>query len=144
MKALKRLKRMEQATEELRLIISMLPKGEQGKPNYAIKETSGSHPDDSEKRAVKEKASGTNTAKKADLLISEVAELLGESEEERSTRTRGENELLNTSALRLKGGPKNQEDRSVPRPSANDAEDESDADCPEDFWVSLASQEIRI
>ena len=136
MKALKRLERMGEAIQEFRPILSMILKEEQIWPDSAVKETSESLPDDSKIKEAAKKVSETKAAKNADLLISEVNELLGKPMEERSV---GKN-----SNLKSKGKPRSHEDRPVTEPAAKDAEDKSDADPRRDFWVSLANQKIRI
>ena len=126
MKALKRLERMGQAIEELRPIISMLLKGEQGEPHSAIEETSKSFPDDSKIREAAKKVSETKAAKNADLLISEVNELLGKPMGDRKAKSQSH------------------EDLSMTKLGVKDTEDSSDPDPRRDFWFSLAKQKIRI
>ena len=136
MKALKRLERMGEAIEELRPILSVLLKEKQIRPDPAVEETSESLPDDSKTKEAAKKVPETKAAKNADLLISEVNELLGKPMEERS--------VGKDSILRRKGKPRSHEDRPVTEPAAKDAEDKSDSNPSSDFWFSLAKQKIRI
>jgi len=136
MKALKRLERMREAIQEFRPILSMILKEEQIRPDSAVKETSESLPDDSKIKEAAKKVPETKAAKNADLLISEVNELLGKTMEERS--------VVKDSILREKGKPRSHEDRLGTEPAAKDAEDRSDSNPGSDFWFSLANQKIRI
>ncbi len=126
MKALKRLERMGQAIEEFRPILSMILKEEQIGPDSAVEETLKSLHDDSRRKEAAKKVSETKAAKDADLLISEVNELLGKPMEERKAESQCH------------------EDRSMTELGVKDTEDSSDADPRRDFWFSLAKQKIRI
>jgi len=136
MKALKRLERMGEAIREFRPILSMLLKEEQIRPDSAVKEASESLPDDSRIKEAAKEVPETEAARNADLLISEVNELLGKTVEERSV---GKNPNL-----RNKENSRNHQDRSLTEPPKEDTEDNNDADPRRDFWVSLANQKIRI
>ena len=136
MKALKRLERMREAIQELRPILSVLLKEKKIRPDPAVRETSKSPPDDSKRKEGMKKVPETEAAKNADLLISEVNELLGKPMEERS--------VGKDSILREKGKPRSREDQPGTEPAAKDAEDKSDSNPGSDFWFSLANQKIRI
>lgn len=136
MKALKRLERVGKAVEELRSIVAMLLKEEQVRPGPEVKETSKRPTGDSAKEEITKKAPDAKAANNADLLISEVNELLGKTMEERSV---GKN-----SNLKSKGNPRNHQDRSLTEPPKEDTKDSNDASSGRDFWFSLTRQRIRI
>ena len=144
MKALKRLERMGQAIEELRSILSIAVTEEKAKPTSPIKESLKSTPDDSEEKGATPKVSEARTAEDADLLISEVAELLGKHTEKKSVRERHGNEPPDVSMLKKREQSLGHEDRPVTEPIFDDTEHESNSDARQNFWSSLAKQRIRI
>jgi hypothetical protein len=144
MRALKRLERMGQATEEFCLILSMLVKQEQIVPSSAVKKSLKSPPDDSEKEEAPKRVSKTRATTNADLLISEVSELLRKTTRKKKRSKGDKKQIPIDSNPRAKKEPRSGEERIVTESATNDAEDKSDSNPDNDFWISLANQKIRI
>jgi len=136
MKALKRLERIGKAVEELRSIVSTLLKEEQVGPSPEVKGSSRRPIGDSVKEEITKKAPDAKAADNADLLISEVNELLGKTMEERSA---GKN-----SNLKSKGNPRDHQVQPPTEPAKEDTRESNDANPRRDFWFSLAHEKMRI